>query len=225
MARRRKDDPGAPELSHQRIVSAAIELIDLHGLEAFSLRGLARHIEAGNMSVYYYVKDRDALLAMVLDEILGSISLKRLPADPIDALATLSQRFVTAFVNHPGTIPLFVLRPLYSIGPHGQQLFDRFVGLLRETGVADRTVADTTVALIEYLCGHLIGHLPQVRHPHDNHGATVDEMLQALPDGAAPNLRAIGPALRRAVEDLRPTAGITLILSGLTSQNTIGPKP
>jgi AcrR family transcriptional regulator len=218
MARRSKSDPDAPDLSVERIVGAAIELLDESGVEAFSLRAVARHLGASNMSLYYYVKDRDELLALVLDDILRSVNLRRLPDDPFDALAVLSKRFVAAFVAHPGTIPLFALRPLYSIGPHAVAVFDRFVGLLRAAELPDDTVADATVALIEYLCGHLIGHLPEVQHPASNHGATVDELLDTLPDGAAPNIRAVGPHLRRAASTLEPSVGINLFLAGLTAQ-------
>lgn len=215
MARRSKNDPDDPDLDLAKIVSAALELIDTDGLDSFSLRALARHLGSGNMSLYYYVKGREQLLELVLDDVLGTISLRRLPDDPLDALAVLSRRFVTTFAAHPGTIPLFVLQPVYSIGPNAINVFDRFVCLLRDTGHSDETVANTTIALIEYLCGHLIGHLPPVRHPHDSHSATVDHVLGSLADGAAPNIRAVGPALRRAAGTLQPAAGIELILNGL----------
>lgn len=214
MARRAKDDPDAPELSLTKIVGAAVELIDADGLDAFSLRALARHIGAGNMSLYHYVKDREELLTLVLDEIFGTIRVQPLPDDPVDALATLSERFVTAFTQHAGTIPLFVLQPIYSVGPNAIVVFDRFVGLLRDTGLPDDTVADATIALVEYLCGHLTGHLPRVRLHHANH-STIDEVLGAIPEGAAPNIRAVGPSLRRAANTHQPTAGINLILDGL----------
>ncbi len=220
MARRPKNDPDAPELNLERIVRVAIELIDANGLDDFSLRALARKLGAGNMSVYHYVQDRDHLLALVLDEILGSVSLKRLPKDPLTALATLSKRFVAAFAEHPGTIPLFVLQPIYSIGPNALNLFDHMVGLLRQAGLPDVTVAQTTMALFEYLCGHLIGHLPQVRHPQNDHGAMVDDILASLPHGVAPNIRALGPELRRAASTLEPSVGISLLLAGLLPRTT-----
>jgi AcrR family transcriptional regulator len=220
VARRSKHDPDAPELDLDGIVRAAIELIDANGLDEFSLRALARHLGAGNMSLYYYVKDRDQLLALVLDEILGSINLKRLPSEPVDALALLSKRFINAFAAHPQVIPLFVLQPIYSIGPNALGMFDRFVELLRNTGMPADSVADTTVALVEYLCGHLIGYMPHMRPPGRDHSTTVDDILAALPDGAAPNLRAVGPELRRAVATLQPSVGINLLLAGLHPRTT-----
>jgi AcrR family transcriptional regulator len=215
MPRRAKNDPTAPELNLERLVRVAIELIDADGLDNFSLRGLARRLGAGNMSVYHYVNDRDHLLALVLDEILGSVKLKRLPDDPLDAVATISKRFVAAFAAHPATIPLFALQPIYSIGPNGLALFDHLVGLLRRAKLSDDTVAHTTVALFEYLCGHLIGHLPQTQHPDQGHAKTVDDIITSLPPEIAPNIQALGPELRRAASTLQPNAGINLILSSL----------
>jgi AcrR family transcriptional regulator len=220
MARRAKNDPDAPELSIDTIVNAAIEVIDNDGLDAFSLRALARHLGAGNMSLYYYVKDRDALLTLVLDEVIGSVSLKRLPNDPLDALATLAKRFVAAFAEHPGTIPLFVLQPIYSVGPRSVAFFDRFVGLLRDVALPDDVIADTTIALIDYLCGHLISRLPQLRHGHEGDGATADDIIGSIPRDAAPNIHALAPALRRAADTSQPAAGIMLILAGVRTHNT-----
>lgn len=220
MARRSKHDPDAPELDRASIITTSIELIDRDGLDAFSLRGLARHLGAGNMSLYYYVKDRDELLALVLDDVLGTVNLTRLPSAPIDALGLLAKRFVTAFTTHPNTIPLFALRPIQTIGPHGARLFDKFVEQLRATELSDQQVADTTVALIEYLCGHLIGHLPQVRYPHKSNAAIVDDVLEHLPNGLAPNIQAIAPALRRAADNLTHMPGVALILAGITAETS-----
>ncbi len=212
--RRPRNDPNAPDLDRERIVAVSLELIDRDGLDRFSLRALARELGAGNMSVYYYVKDRDELLELVLDEVLGTVELSGLPDDPIEALRVLAGRFIGAFVRHPNTIPLFVLRPLLTIGPSGATLFDRFVGLLRETGADDDVVADTTVALVEYLCGHLLGYLPHMQPVADDAGAIVDLVVTELGD-RAPNIAAIAPALRRTVGDVGAAPGVSLILAAL----------
>ena len=218
MPRRPKDDPAAPELDRASIVRAALEMIDGGGLVDFSLRAVARRLGAGNMSIYHYVRDRDELLALVLDEVLGTISLHRLPREPLEAVAVLSKRFVRAFRAHPEAIPLFVLQPVMTIGPHGAALFDRFVGLLRSTGLPDQRVAEVTVVLIDDLCGHLIGHLLQVRHRAETDEAIVDEVLAQLPDDLAPNIRALAPALRRAAHSSAVAPGVVMILAAVTAE-------
>ena len=218
MARGLKSESSTIDLSVDRIVFGAIELLDEAGVAQFSMRALARHLGVGNMSLYYYVQDRDELLVLVLDEVLRSVNLRRLPEDPFAALSVLSKRFVAAFLAHPGAIPLFALRPLYSIGEHSLAVFDRFVGLLRAADLTDDAVAKATVTLIEYLCGHLLGHLPEVQHPSINTAATVDELLASLPEDIAPNIRAVGPYLSRTIMTLDPSAGIDLFLDGLISR-------
>jgi len=59
--------------------------------------------------------------------------------------------------------------------------------------------------------------VPQVRGAHASNGDIVDEVLATLPDGAAPNIRAIAPALRRAAGNVSPAAGVALLLAGLAA--------
>lgn len=218
MARGPRSESSSPDLSVDRIVVGAIELLDETGVAQFSLRALARHLGVSNMSLYYYVKDRDELLVLVLDEVLRSVNLRRLPEDPFAALSVLSKRFVAAFLAHRGAIPLFALRPLYSIGEHSLAVFDRFVGLLRTADLTDDAAAKATVTLIEYLCGHLLGHLPEVQDPSIDTATKVDELLASLPEAVAPNIRAIAPHLSRTITTLDPSVGIDLFLDGLISR-------
>lgn len=225
MARRAKSDPDAPEISIDKIVEAAIEIIDSEGLDAFSLRALARHLGAGNMSLYYYVPNREGLLTLVLDEVIGSVSLQRLPSDPVDAVSTLAKRFIIAFADHPETIPLFVLDPVYSIGPRSAAFFDRVVGLLRQLELPDEMIAETTIALIDYLSGHLIGHLPQLRRRHGRGGPTADDVIDSIPADGAPNIKALAPALRQAANMYQPAPGIRLILAAIRLHATPSSSP
>lgn len=219
MARRSKDDPNAPELTRERIVASSIELIDRDGLDRFSLRALARHLGAGNMSVYYYVRDREELLELVLDEIFGEVDLSSLPDDPVDGMRVLAHRFVATFTSHPNAIPLIVLRPLLTLGPRGGVLFDRFVDLVRRSGIPDDDVADTAIAVLEYLFGHLTGHLPQVSAASNAYDDAIDRFVEEFGDQVE-NIRAIAPALRRAAANPSMSRGLELMLAGIAAEAT-----
>jgi AcrR family transcriptional regulator len=137
MPRRPKDDPTAPELDRARIVRAAIDLIDVGGLDDFSLRAVARRLGAGNMSVYHYVKDRDELLALVLDEVLGTIGCtasRTAPSRPSVCCPGAS----SVPSSPPGDDPV-----ARAAARHDHRSAWRstvrpvFVGLLRGTGLTD----------------------------------------------------------------------------------------
>src|SRR5205814_3351924 len=60
-------DPTVP-LSRERILGAALDVIDREGLSALSMRRLAQELDVWPMSVYRYFQDKDALLdAMAAD--------------------------------------------------------------------------------------------------------------------------------------------------------------
>ncbi|MCU7725502.1 TetR/AcrR family transcriptional regulator [Actinoplanes sp. KI2] len=65
-------------LSREGIVAAAIELADRDGLAATSMRRLAQHLGVDAMSIYYHVRDKDALLAAMADAVVAQISYEEI---------------------------------------------------------------------------------------------------------------------------------------------------
>lgn len=64
------------ELSRERIVDIAIALADAEGLSALSLRGVAAKLRAPVMSLYRHVANKDELLDLMANNVLGE---ERLP--------------------------------------------------------------------------------------------------------------------------------------------------
>src|SRR4029077_7430561 len=71
-------EPLSPEeqkgLTRERLVEAALELIDKQGLEGLSMRALAERLQVKAASLYWHVRDRDELLGLLADAILESVS-------------------------------------------------------------------------------------------------------------------------------------------------------
>ena len=74
-------EPLSPEeqkgLTRERLVEAALELIDKEGLEGLSMRALAERLQVKAASLYWHVRDRDELLDLLADAILDSVSRTR----------------------------------------------------------------------------------------------------------------------------------------------------
>ncbi|MFC8851232.1 MULTISPECIES: TetR/AcrR family transcriptional regulator [unclassified Micromonospora] len=74
---RRADDRSATRatsrLSRETIVAAAIELADRDGLAGLSMRRLAQHLGVDAMSIYYHLRDKDTLLAAMVDAVAAEI--------------------------------------------------------------------------------------------------------------------------------------------------------
>jgi AcrR family transcriptional regulator len=60
-----------PAHTREQVVDAAIGIADAEGLEALTMRRIAKDIGAGAMSLYTYVSDKDRLLDLMVDRVGG----------------------------------------------------------------------------------------------------------------------------------------------------------
>src|SRR5262245_5213637 len=67
-------DVRAP-LSKARVIDAAIEFADGQGIDALSMRRLARVLGVEAMSLYHYVRSKDEILDGILDRVLTQVDL------------------------------------------------------------------------------------------------------------------------------------------------------
>ena len=71
----RRERPAKPALTREGILEAALRLLREDGLEAVSMRRVAQALDTGAASLYVYVRNRDDLLALLLDEVVGQLRL------------------------------------------------------------------------------------------------------------------------------------------------------
>lgn len=89
MARRRDLDT---------VLNAALELLDDEGLEALTLRAVARRLGAHLNTVSFQVKSKARLLSLMADEILSGLSLDGLPDEPIERVMEIVARYRQALL-------------------------------------------------------------------------------------------------------------------------------
>lgn len=86
-------------LSRERLVGAALELVNEEGLEGLSMRALAERLEVKAASLYWHVRDRRELLELVAEAILGSVTRPRQRStwrETVLAIAGALQRRIVA---------------------------------------------------------------------------------------------------------------------------------
>jgi TetR/AcrR family tetracycline transcriptional repressor len=93
-------------LSRERVVEAALALIDAKGYASFSLRDVARELGVYPTAIYWYVASRDVLLVEVITLALGDL-VPPLPAKHWRVwLKELFRRYRDAVARHPNIAPL-----------------------------------------------------------------------------------------------------------------------
>ena len=73
-------------LSREAVVQAALDLVDEHGLEALTIRAVAKRLGSSPMSVYNHAVDRDDLLVGMLEAATADLPYAADDPDPLDRL-------------------------------------------------------------------------------------------------------------------------------------------
>lgn len=183
--RRRK-----PRLSRERIVDAAVDLLDAEGVEGFSMRRLAARLEAGTMSLYEYVSAKEDVLDLALDAALGEIRLDQLEGGPWRiTLTALMSECRQVMRRHPWIPGMVGTRPL--LGPQSLARSERAYAALHEAGLVGPPLVAAISAVFSYVHGYV---------------AAENTWRSRLPDsGEESELRRQAQALIREQADLYPT--------------------
>jgi len=162
--RGRRSRPGRG-LSLDRIVTAALELMDEQGIGATTMRAVSSRLGVRSMSLYRYVQDRDELFDAVVERIVNELAddpeVQLRPVDGwrpyLAGMAHGVRRYARA---HPHAFPLVATRPPAApwVNPPLRSL--RWVeamltGLARE-GFSDEQVLFTYRTFNSFLLGYLL---------------------------------------------------------------------
>lgn len=133
---RRKASAGAPALSQEVIVAAALEYIDQEGLDTFSLRNLAQKLGVYPTAIYWYVSNRDALLAYVVTAVTNDVVPAKRRREWQAGLRDLLRNFRSAVQAHPNVAPLIGTQ-LVSNAEVDLVLVEYILAMLAKAGLAD----------------------------------------------------------------------------------------
>ncbi|MFB7167485.1 TetR/AcrR family transcriptional regulator [Streptomyces sp. NPDC056242] len=94
----RREEP----LSRERIVEAAIGLLDTAGESGLTFRALAERLATGPGAIYWHVAGKDELLGAATDAVVaGAMTADTVDATPQDAIRALALGAFDAIDDHP----------------------------------------------------------------------------------------------------------------------------
>lgn len=138
-------------LSKQRVVAEAIRLADRDGVDGLSMRRLAGALDAGTMSLYHYVANKEELLDAMIDVVFGEIEL---PLEQSDWQSAMRRRAVSArqvLARHRWAIGLTESRT--SPGPAHLRHREAFTACLRRAGFSVMMATHAGWLLDSYVYG------------------------------------------------------------------------
>src|SRR6202453_1382468 len=89
-------------LSKERIVEAAIEILDADGESALTFRALAARLATGAGAIYWHVADKNDLLAAATNDVIARVMTDVVrAAEPREAIRAIALGMFDAIDAHP----------------------------------------------------------------------------------------------------------------------------
>src|SRR5579862_626577 len=98
-------------LTRQKIAAVALAIADQEGFDALSMRRVAQELNVGTMSLYYYVKTKDDLMAVMDDALMGEALLASVPKGWRRAMMEIAKRTHAVYIRHPWALVAMLTAP------------------------------------------------------------------------------------------------------------------
>ena len=207
-------------LTRERVIEAALRVMDQEGLEAVSMRRVAREVGVEAMSLYHHVEDKEDLLDGVCEHVMAGFDFP----EPVDDWAENCRRGARAWRRilqaHPGVMRLFAEQrgPVRSIDSMRPMEFA--LRLLRGAGLSDRDTAQAFHAFGGYIQGFVMMELGSIAGGSDEaHLKAHAELVAALP-GEFEALVTVSPYFAECDADEQFEFGLDLLIRGLEAKGT-----
>jgi AcrR family transcriptional regulator len=205
-------------LSRERILGAALGVVDREGLEAISMRRVGEELGVEAMSLYNHVTNKAAILDGIFEAVLSELSAAKRSVSWQAALKDRARALRAVLRAHPNTLPIFATRPAVTSASmvHVEAVLDT----LRNAGFS----ADKALSALQVMVSFVVGHTVATCSPRkpDEYSRPIYTQLSAE---RFPRVREA--ALLLGTHDLEKEfeLGVDAMLAGLASTFGIKRRP
>ncbi|GAA5056547.1 AcrR family transcriptional regulator [Thermocatellispora tengchongensis] len=226
-------------LSRERIVEAAIELLDTAGEGALTVRTLTERLSTGSGAIYHHVGTMNELLEAAIDSVIADAlaALSTEPAAPVrglgaagtpeDEIRAVALGLFDAVTEHPWLAAQVAVQ--ITRNPWGsvtRRVFESIGRPMRALGVPQRDWFATTSTLVHYFLGAIAqnahtphgtsdGRTPEGEAERAEFLDTAAGAWQDLDPDDYPFIRAIADQVREHDDREQFLTGINLVLRGI----------
>jgi len=214
--RRGRPAAGKAVLTRERIVAEAVTMVEEAGLDAVTMRGLARRLNVDPMSLYHHVDNRDTLLDQITELVLAGIELPRPTGVFRDDVHAIAQAFRQAAVRHPHCTPLVLTRQLGSSSALAPT--EIVLSVLREAGFPPDRAVHALRAVLAFVVGALLREVSASSTFSGDNLSGVQRRVAELNASELPHLIEVAPQLAVCDHEEEFAFGLDLLITALELQ-------
>lgn len=187
--------PRKPLLSRERIVTAALAIVDAEGLPALSTRRLATELGVSGPSLYNHFRVKDEILDAVADTVVAQVDLSMFEdgRDWRQALLDWGRSYRAALTTHPNIVPFLARGP--GRRPAGLRMADAVFGAMTDAGWPPAHATRIGALMRYFVAGSALGSFARgfvddaaaydpADYPHLGQAHLLAEHQQRVDEGA-----------------------------------------
>lgn len=179
-------------LTRQRVLEAALQLIDRDGLEGFSMRKLGARLGVEAMSLYNHVENKGALFDGVIEVLVLQAPYHEMPeATPQDELWAYIHAFRDVLRAHPRALPLVATNPFRT--PAALAILDRLLATVYRANIHGVQAIYALQSIAGFMIGQTLLDVGRTPVAGFEPGAAGPIVWQRFPAEQYPALYAVLP--------------------------------
>jgi TetR/AcrR family tetracycline transcriptional repressor len=210
-------------LTRDELVRAALQVLDAVGLDGLTMRQLAQQLGVQSASLYWHVRDKDELLALIADSICADIEPARQDQPWIEQLEAAAWEFRRVLLAHRNAA--LVLANTLPVGPNRLRQAEQMLSLLVRAGFAPAEAAKAGLLMTDFVTNAVIEEERQHAmraalraEPDAQGGGAIRQWFASLPLEQYPTLVALADELTDDDAHARFHFGVQTLLAGLLVQ-------
>ncbi|WP_370865488.1 TetR/AcrR family transcriptional regulator C-terminal domain-containing protein [Nocardioides agariphilus] len=186
MGRRSAEAASKAPLNRERTFEVALELADREGIEAVSMRRLARELGVEAASLYHHVASKDQILDGLVDLVAAEIELPAPSPDWRDTISQRARHTRTCLRRHPWAVSLMASRT--SPGSATLALLEAGIRCFREGGFSVQQAAHAISAVDSYVHGFVLQEVNLPFRDETELAAMTAAIMETFPASEFPYL-------------------------------------
>jgi AcrR family transcriptional regulator len=186
VGRRSAEVASSAPLNRERTLAIALEVADEEGIDAVTMRRLARELGVEAASLYHHVNGKDEILDGLVEAVADEIEL---PMPSPDWRAAISQRAHntrSSLRDHPWAVSLMASRT--SPGPATLRLLETGIRCFREGGFSVVLAAHAVSAIDSFVHGFVLQEVNLPFRDESQLTAMTTAIMEAFPATEFPYL-------------------------------------
>lgn len=208
-------------LDRQRVIDAAVALLDAEGLDALSTRRLGAVLRASANAMYWHVGSKENLVGLATDAVFAELELSFAAEAWRDRLAATARELRRLFTRHPWLTAAFSANPRI----HGAEIVrfqNHLLQVCHQAGFTGFDLDWAGAAVFSYVVGDAWGQAssPSGGDPADTAAELVEQVKGDLAEYPLllERYTALANADSAAVDDASFEFGLRAVLNGLQTQ-------